>query len=144
MRVFTLFLLSLTMLCFQCSEDDIERLCIEGPCGTPNQDQFNISILLSSGGELSNVTLMVGNESGAISLTGLDSENGQIRSCWHSTDLRPSPLLASTLTYTLDGETYTAIIDGATITNNLLIVEISGDQVAYYDYVEECNDTPTG
>lgn len=119
-------------------------LCIEGPCGQINENAFNISILVPDNSSVENVVLTVNQESENISLAGLDADRGQVRSCWFATALRPTPSLVSSVSYTLDGEPRQAAIEGSTIMTDAMIIEISRNQVMYYDHVADCQDTPNG
>ena len=135
-------LIGLSLSYTSCSDDsdDVEKLCIAGPCGTIVSDQLNIAISTPAGGTLTDMTLTATDFNEPISLENLET-NGL--SCWDAVSL-PTTTTSFSLNYLLDSETKTTQISTSAYVTNAIIVEVTSESVEVYDYDGECNDTPNG
>ena len=127
-----------------CEEEGVEKTCLPPPCGVINDETFNISFVYE--GDLNDyksdsIVWTVAGKSTELSLAG----DTQGYSCWNQTEIYPSVSLLNSITYVRNGYAFKINIDGAKIQTNSIRVDLllSGVE-SYYDWFNECNDTPNG
>lgn len=134
-------LLAFFLTCLMaCEEDEVQRSCLPPPCGTIDDEQFNISFVYE--GELGayesdSIVWTVGATSIELSLAG-DTKG---YSCWNQTELYPSVSLLNSINYVRDGQVFKIDIDGGRIQTNTIRVDLllSGME-SYKDWDEGCKD----
>lgn len=132
-------LLSTSLLLTAYSNDDSTKTCLPGSCDELDQDRFNITILLEPDYKISGVEYKLNGEVEAIPLMRTDLDGQKLFSCWHHTDLRPTPSYASSIFYEIERTRKIQRLEGIGLETYAMVIEINSSGASNYDF-KECTD----
>lgn len=133
-----LLVIILLQVLISCNEEKVQKLCLQPPCGTVDESQTNLTILVTGGVVPTEASLSIDDEEITLTLDGLDLDEHQQFTCWQTIpEITSSSVVI--LGYVLGGDVVIGSLNSSFISKNELVITIDGDAAALTDY-EECID----